>query len=311
YFARSLSYLESVTPNGSSRWTFFDGSLIDQPIVSPQGTIVVAGSRPNFGVAGTVRGWNSSNGSLLWQVNLPDENGGFQVVETRPRFARDGQTAYVGTAILASDAVDQYSYLYAVSTAGAGNPPPPPPPPPPTNIAPSIAIAHSADGANGWNRTAPAAISITATDPDDGLAGTPRCTDRLGLVSVSLSLAGAFSPYHAAVSGDGTHVVTCTATDHAGNATSATGTLELDTTAPSISVTYRRVLKGYTVTVTASDSTSGLAAAPLCADNGRALRLTRAGSSWTANVKPGTHSIRCSVSDAAGSSSTALVSFSS
>ena len=302
YFSRSLSFLDSVTPNGSPRWTFFDGSLIDQPIVSPQGAIVVAGSRPAFGVAGTVRGWNSSNGSSLWQVNLPDKNGGFQVVETRPRFARDGQTAYVGTAILASEAADQYSYLYAINTAGAGNPPP-------TNVGPSLSIAHSANGAKGWDRTAPAAISITATDPDDGLVRAPRCSDLFGLTSVALRVTGASSPYHATVSGDGIHTVTCRVSDLAGHSASASATLKLDTSAPSISVTHRQVPTGYVVTVTASDATSGLASAPRCADNGKALHLTGTGSPWTANAKAGTHSIRCSVSDAAGSSSTALDNF--
>jgi outer membrane protein assembly factor BamB len=299
YFARSLSFLESVTPNGVSRWSFFDGSLIDQPVVSPQGAIVVAGSRPNFGIAGSVRGWNSSNGSPLWQVDLPDENGGYQVVETRPRFAVDGQTAYVGTAILASNAVDQYSYLYAVNTAGAGN------------LAPSIVITHSAGGTNGWNRVAPVQLGITASDPDDGLAGTPLCTDRLGLASVALSVAGTLSRYHATVSGDGIHRVTCTATDLAGRATAASRALKLDTTAPSIAVTHRLVPAGYTMRVTASDSTSGLAAAPHCADNGKAVRLTAAGSAWTVSVKTGTHSITCSVADRAGWRSTARDSFTS
>ena len=37
YFSRSLSYLESVTPAGQSRWVFSDGSIIDHPAVSPDG----------------------------------------------------------------------------------------------------------------------------------------------------------------------------------------------------------------------------------------------------------------------------------
>ena len=48
YFSRSLSYLESVTPAGQSRWTFFDGSIIDHPAVSPDGSLVVAGDRPEL-----------------------------------------------------------------------------------------------------------------------------------------------------------------------------------------------------------------------------------------------------------------------
>ena len=52
YFARSLSNLESVTPAAKSRWTFSDGSIIDHPAVSPDGNVVVAGVRPNFGEPG-------------------------------------------------------------------------------------------------------------------------------------------------------------------------------------------------------------------------------------------------------------------
>jgi hypothetical protein len=117
YFSRSLSFLESVTPNGQSRWTFFDGSLVDHPAVSPDGTVVVAGDRPNFGLPGSVRGWNASTGSLSWQIDLSNENGGFQVVETQPEFSADSRTAYFGTAILAGG--EEYSYLYAVDTGTA------------------------------------------------------------------------------------------------------------------------------------------------------------------------------------------------
>ena len=43
YFSRSLSFLESVTSTGESRWIYSDGSIIDHPAVSPDGSIVVAG----------------------------------------------------------------------------------------------------------------------------------------------------------------------------------------------------------------------------------------------------------------------------
>ena len=117
YFSRSLAYLESVTPNGQSRWTFFDGSIVDNPAVSPDGSIVVAGHRPYFGEPGSARGWNASTGALAWQVDLPNEDGGYQIVETQPRFSADSGTAYFGTAILAGG--DHYSFLYAVDTGVA------------------------------------------------------------------------------------------------------------------------------------------------------------------------------------------------
>jgi hypothetical protein len=122
YFSRSLAYLESVSPAGQSRWTFSDGSIIDHPAVSPDGSVVVAGNRPNFGEPGSIRGWNASTGALAWQVNLSNENGGYQIAYTQPRFSADSRTAYLGTAILAGG--DEYSYLYAVDTGVGPSPSP-------------------------------------------------------------------------------------------------------------------------------------------------------------------------------------------
>jgi PQQ-like domain len=121
YFSRSLGYLDSVTPTGRPRWTFSDGSIIDHPAVSPDGSVVVAGNRPGFGQPGSARGWNAATGKLEWQVDLPDENGGHQVLYTQPRFSADSRTAYFGTAILGGG--NQFSFLYAVeSGTGARRP---------------------------------------------------------------------------------------------------------------------------------------------------------------------------------------------
>src|SRR5262249_1853971 len=98
YLSRSLSYLDSVDTAGNQRWSYFDGSIIDLPAVSPDGGVVVAGDRPNFGEQGSLRGWNAATGALLWQVDLPTGDTGFQIVYTRPTFSADGSTAYVGTA---------------------------------------------------------------------------------------------------------------------------------------------------------------------------------------------------------------------
>ncbi len=122
YFSRSLSYLESVTPDAQSRWTFFDGSIIDHPAVSPDGNVVVAGVRPNFGVPGSVRAWDAATGTVEWQVDLPNENGGYQILYTQPRFSADSNTAYFGTAVLAGG--EEFSFLY---TVGSDTDPPPPP----------------------------------------------------------------------------------------------------------------------------------------------------------------------------------------
>jgi hypothetical protein len=126
YFSRSLGYLESVTSAGRSRWTFFDGSIFDSPAVSPDGSVVVAGVRPNFGEPGLVRAWNAATGTAAWQVALPNENGGYQILETQPRFSADSKTAYFGTAVLAGND-PQYSFVYAVGAGGDTSSPPPSP----------------------------------------------------------------------------------------------------------------------------------------------------------------------------------------
>ena len=123
YFSRSLGYLESVTSTGQSRWVFTDGSIIDHPAVSPDGSVVVAGVRPDFGQPGTVRGWDAATGSVGWQIDLPDENGGNQVLYSQPSFSADSGTAYFGTAILGGSG--DLSFVYAVATSSDEPPPPP------------------------------------------------------------------------------------------------------------------------------------------------------------------------------------------
>jgi hypothetical protein len=129
FVGRSLSYLDAIRPNGTTKWSIFDGGVLQHPTVDPQGTQVLSGEAPNYGEPGFVKDYSSADGHLLWQVALPSENGGYQVLESRPRFAPDGQSAYFGTFVSAPDSPDQYAYLYAVDTSGAQPPPPPPPPP--------------------------------------------------------------------------------------------------------------------------------------------------------------------------------------
>jgi IPT/TIG domain len=129
FVGRSLSYLDAIRPNGTTKWSIFDGGVLAHPTVDLQGAQVLSGEAPNYGEPGFVRDFSAADGHLLWQVALPSENGGYQVLESRPRFTPDGQSAYFGTFVSAPDSPDQYAYLYAVDTSGAQGPPPPPPPP--------------------------------------------------------------------------------------------------------------------------------------------------------------------------------------
>jgi putative pyrroloquinoline-quinone binding quinoprotein/IPT/TIG domain-containing protein len=117
YVGRSLSYLDAVRPDGTARWSVLDGGILAHPTVDPRNTQVLGGEAPNYGEPGNVRDFSASDGHLRWQLPLPSENGGYQVLYSRPRFAADGQTAYFGTFISAPDSSDQYAYLYAVDTS--------------------------------------------------------------------------------------------------------------------------------------------------------------------------------------------------
>jgi len=117
YFGQSLSYLQAVSANFAPRWTFFDGSILSYPVVSPANDMVFTGGAPNYGMPGFVRAFSTVNGELLWSLNLGIENGGNQVMESIPRFTPDGSTVYFGTAILGGN--NTSCFLYAVDTGNA------------------------------------------------------------------------------------------------------------------------------------------------------------------------------------------------
>lgn len=116
YFSQSLAYLHAVGANGRQKWQFFDGSLIQDPIVSPLGNIVCAGGLPEFGVPGFIRGFSTKQGNLLWNVAMGVVNGGNEVPYTRPRFSADGSALYIGSAVLGPAPGDEFCHLFSVKT---------------------------------------------------------------------------------------------------------------------------------------------------------------------------------------------------
>ena len=115
YFGQSLSYLQGVTGDFVPLWTFFDGSILSYPVVSPANDIVFTGGAPNFGVPGFVRAFSTSSGQLLWSLDLGVENGGNQNMQSIPRFTPDGSTVYFGTSIPGS----AFCFLYAVDATSS------------------------------------------------------------------------------------------------------------------------------------------------------------------------------------------------
>jgi hypothetical protein len=164
-------------------------------------------------------------------------------------------------------------------------------------IAPSLTVSHTADGSNGWNLTWPGRATFSS-DYGSGLTGElPVCTvvDSNGQIRAN--------------AGDDIYEVTCTVSDDAGNTTTATDTIKLDATAPTLTISHIadgsdgwNVTSPVTATVTAEDALSGVSAAPSCTVDGQSAEVSSDGAGrWTFPVAgEGSHDLACTVSDVAG-----------
>src|SRR5439155_638706 len=104
------------------------------------------------------------------------------------------------------------------------------------SIAPSLTVSHAADGSNGWNVSSPVSVSVSASDAGSGLdAGSPSCKE--GTTALTLTPAGSGS-WTLSVSGQGTHLIDCQATDKATNQTLKSDTVKIDTTNPTIHLSH-------------------------------------------------------------------------
>jgi hypothetical protein len=107
--------LWSANPDGTTRWVL-GGDIYDSLAslgVSPDNRVLVVGGSNYYG-GGWIRGHDGGNGELLWQIDLPLEQGMTQLTRTvRPAFSANGDTAYV-TTWFSGDGVG-HSYLYAIA----------------------------------------------------------------------------------------------------------------------------------------------------------------------------------------------------
>ncbi len=92
-------------------------------------------------------------------------------------------------------------------------------------IAPELTVTHTADTIDGWNTSGPVALDLAATDDGSGVStDVATCTDN-------------GDPFEGtSVSGDGVHAINCSVSDAAGNATTASDTVSIDSTAPVVTV---------------------------------------------------------------------------
>ena len=129
YYVQNLSQLFALNSDGTVHWHAALADYVGGPIVDPTNTQLVVGGADTLDHPGKVISLNSADGSELWRVVFPMENGFNQFADTRARFSADGQTAYLVTATATGDNATSRSFVYAIDASLDGPPPPPPPTP--------------------------------------------------------------------------------------------------------------------------------------------------------------------------------------
>ncbi len=128
YYVQNLSQLFALNPNGSVHWHVELADYVGGPIVDPTNVQIVLQGRATLDHPGLVLSTSVADGSELWRVVLPMENGFNQFVDSRARFRDDGQTVYLATATATGDNATSRSFVYAIdSTPGPPVTPPPSP----------------------------------------------------------------------------------------------------------------------------------------------------------------------------------------
>jgi hypothetical protein len=153
YYVQNLSQLFALNPDGTQRWHRTLVDYVDGPIVDPTSTQIVLRGSTTGDQAGFVLSTSAADGSELWRVVFPTENGLNQFIDSRARLRGDGQVAYLVTATASGDNATSRSFVYALDASLSA--PPPPPPPDPT----VVAITPASGGADGGG-----ALTITGTD---------------------------------------------------------------------------------------------------------------------------------------------------
>jgi hypothetical protein len=159
------------------------------------------------------------------------------------------------------------------------------------SVAPALTLTiPPANGSNGWFVSGPVTASASATDATSDVSG-------------SASINGGGASFTA--SADGTYNLTASVSDVAGNTSSDSGTIKLDTTPPNLSVTVPPTngsngwyISPVALTGSGSDVTSGLGIIQYRVDGG----------GWTtgtsANTPEGVHLVAFQASDVAGNNVT-------
>ena len=129
YYVQNLSQLFALNPDGTAHWHKELADYVDGPIVDPTNTQILLGGADTLDHPGKLISVSAGDGTEIWRVVLPAENGFNQYVDSRARFRDDGLVAYLVTATATGDNATSRSFVYALDASLDGPPPPPPPQP--------------------------------------------------------------------------------------------------------------------------------------------------------------------------------------
>jgi hypothetical protein len=220
---------------------------------------------------------NSSPITIGYDVQLNSDISGLKKVELYVK--GPGQSNYSKVNDDKTNLSDSFDYavsqdgtysFYTLAEDNAGNRENPDPTKPDVvvtvthdTVAPTLTVGHTADGNNGWNKTSPVTLNVSASDNagGSGLNGDPTCTVDSNPLTLTAGNAGEWT---ASFSGDGTHSISCSVSDKAGNPSGTkSDTVNIDTKAvPSLASANRYsnsspITVNYNTTNAATD-TSGL-----------------------------------------------------
>jgi len=116
YEIQNTAELFALTSIGTQKWHFTLNGVFGDPVVDPQNTQILAGSKQFLFDPGYIIAASAQDGHELWRVNLPAENGFNQATDTKARFASDGLSAYLITFTATGNNDTSESFVYALDT---------------------------------------------------------------------------------------------------------------------------------------------------------------------------------------------------
>ena len=117
YTVQNTVELFALSTTGSQIWHVTENGIFGGPVVDPQNTQLVQGSRQTLDKAGYIASSSTQEGHEFWRLILPPENGFNQASDSRARFTPDGQTAYMMTFTATGNNDTSASFVYALDTS--------------------------------------------------------------------------------------------------------------------------------------------------------------------------------------------------